>query len=149
MKRYYIFLILSVLAVFISIIGGCGDTVSVPTESPTPSQQQQIVNISAIEAFDLIQENISNPDFIIIDVRTPAEYDEGHIENAELVDYNAANFREEIGKYDRDKKYLIYCRTGRRSAGARDIMEELGFQYIYHMEGGITEWMAEGLPVVK
>ncbi len=143
------FPILAILVISISVISGCDKTTGVSTEGPTSNQQQQIVNNSAVEAFDLIQENIDNPNFIIIDVRTPAEYDDGHIENAVLVDYNSANFREEISKFDRDRKYLIYCRTGRRSAGARDIMEELGFYYIYHMDGGITEWVAEGLPVVK
>jgi rhodanese-related sulfurtransferase len=150
MKKQLFFISLLLLLLLSSpVVTGCDYITGVSTEGPTSSKQQQIVNVSAVEAFSLIQTNSDNPDFIIIDVRTSAEYDSGHIENAVLVDYNSANFREEISKYDRDKKYLIYCRTGRRSAGARDIMEELGFSYIYHMDGGITEWVAEGFPVVK
>ena len=147
-QNFLIYLLLLFLLSFLSI-SGCDYITGFSTESQISSQQQQIINISAVEAFDIIQANTGDPDFVIIDVRTPAEYTDGHIENAVLVDYNSADFREEISQYDRNKKYLIYCRTGRRSAGARDIMEELGFQYIYHMDGGITEWMAEGLPVVK
>ena len=147
MKKQLLFISLLLLLLILSpVVSGCDYIAGMV---PVSSQQQQIINISAVEAFDIIQANTGDPDFVIIDVRTPAEYTDGHIENAVLVDYNSADFREEISQYDRNKKYLIYCRTGRRSAGARDIMEELGFQYIYHMDGGITEWMAEGLPVVK
>ncbi len=45
--------------------------------------------------------------------------------------------------------YLIYCRSGRRSAGALDMMEEIGFREVYNMVGGIVQWEAERLPIVK
>ncbi len=106
-------------------------------------------NITSLEAYSLIQANAGNGDFIIIDVRTPEEYAGGHIENAMNVDYYSASFKDEINGLARDSTYLIYCRTGARSAGARDIMKELGFQNIYNMTGGITDWVAKGLPVVK
>ncbi|OGN99566.1 MAG: hypothetical protein A2Y90_06245 [Chloroflexi bacterium RBG_13_52_12] len=129
------------------MLGGCSSTTVETTSSQTPTQV--VNNITVVEAYDLIQANAGNPDFIIIDVRTPEEYAAGHIENAVLINYNSGNFKEEIGKYDRGKKYLIYCRSGNRSAGARGVMIELSFRDINHMNGGITEWLAEGLPVVK
>jgi len=118
-------------------------------ETASPSPVQSVKNINVAEADALIQANAGNPDFIIIDVRTPEEFAAGHLENAVLVDYRAGNFNEEIGKFDRSKEYLIYCRTGNRSSGARDIMKEMGFLNINHMDGGITAWLAEGLPVAK
>ncbi len=144
-KRLYL---LPAFLLAISVFGsGCNAT-GTETEA-SPLGTQTVVNINAAEAYALIQANADNPDFIIIDVRTPEEYNAGHLENAILIDYRAANFTEEISKLDRNKKYLIYCRTGNRSASARDKMKELGFLDINHMDGGITEWLAEGLPVVK
>ena len=90
-----------------------------------------------------------NPDFIIIDVRTPEEYASGYIDTAVNIDYYAADFREQLAALDKDKTYLIYCRTGRRSADARDIIAELGFREVYIMSGGIVAWEAEGRPVVR
>ncbi|OGN98346.1 MAG: hypothetical protein A2Y89_06425 [Chloroflexi bacterium RBG_13_51_18] len=143
-----VFYVLCLLIIALSILPGCGDTTGPGIDTPAPNLEQQLVNIGVLEAYDLIQANNDNPDFIIIDVRTPEEYAAGHIENAVMVDYNSAGFREEISKFDKDKKYLIYCLTGWRSARARDITEELGFRYVYNMEGGFTEWIAENLPVV-
>ena len=108
-----------------------------------------IKDITVQEASDLIEENRGKADFAIIDVRTPEEYNSGYIEGAEMVDYRAEDFRDSIGELDRDKTYLVYCRSGVRSAGARDVMEELGFREVYNMLGGILGWQEEGLPVVK
>ena len=108
-----------------------------------------IEDVTAQEASTLIQDNLDNPDFVIVDVRTPEEYDEGHVEKAINIDFRSENFRNEIDKLKKDKTYLIYCRSGRRSADALDIMKELDFTRIYHMNGGILEWLDEVLPTVK
>jgi len=107
-----------------------------------------IKGITAQEAFDLIQENEGNPDFIIIDVRTPEEFAVGHLESALNTNLNSGNFSADINKLDKNKTYLIYCRSGSRSAKAASIMEDLGFREVNDM-GGITDWTAEGFPVVK
>ena len=121
---------------------GCGST---ETETPT----RIIEDITAAEANDLIAENKDNPDFKIIDVRTPEEYAEGYIENSVLIDINGDDFEEKIGKLDRDGTYLVYCRSGNRSGRAVDIMRELGFREVYNMLGGIGAWTVAGLPTVK
>ena len=115
----------------------------------TEIQTQAIEDVTAQEARELIQGNKKNPDFIIVDVRTPAEYDEGHIENALNVDFKSRSFKSEISKLDRDKKYLIHCRSGVRSRGALSIMVELDFKEIYHLYEGIIGWDKEGYPTVK
>lgn len=120
--------------------------VSSPMITGTPAQS--IKDITVTQTYELIQSNRGNKDFIIIDIRTPEEFSTGHIENAVLIDYYASNFETEIGKLDRNKKYLIYCRTARRSAAARDIMKEMGFTDLFHMEGGITDWISKNYPVV-
>jgi len=97
----------------------------------------------------LIQNNRDNPDFIIIDVRTPQEFAQEHIEGAINLDYYSADFREQLNELDKNKTYLVYCRTGRRSKAAVDLMKELGFGQIYNISDGIIDWKAEGLPTVK
>ncbi len=112
-------------------------------------QENQVKDVSALEAYALIQENIDNPDFIIIDVRTPEEYKEGHLKGAVNINMLLETFKEDIAKLDRNKTYLIYCRSGGRSSMAVSIIQKLEFAHIYHMVNGIIEWNAEGLPVEK
>lgn len=83
----------------------------------------------------------------LIDVRTPGEFAEGHLEGAELVDFNAADFRDQIAEYPREASYVIYCRSGNRSEGARRVMDELGFTDVADIDGGILAWAQAGLPV--
>lgn len=52
-------------------------------------------------------------------------------------------------KLDRDKKYLVYCRSGKRSKSAQEIMKELGFKEVINMTGGFMDWEKEGLPYKK
>ena len=107
---------------------------------------QIIENITPQEAFTLIQDNDGNPDFVILDVRTPQEFAEGHIEDAANIDFNSMTFRDDLDKLDKDRIYLIYCRTGFLSGQALDIMEELGFNEVYKPTGGIEAWIDAGLP---
>ncbi|MFC1987165.1 rhodanese-like domain-containing protein [Chloroflexota bacterium] len=107
-----------------------------------------IKGITTEKAFDLIQENKSNHDFVIIDVRTPEEFADGHLENALNINFNSGTFSDDINKLDKDKTYLVYCRTGNRSAQAAAVMADLGFREIYDM-GGIIDWTVKGFPVVK
>ena len=89
----------------------------------------------------------SDPAPVLIDVRTPEEFAAGHLAGAELVDFNAPDFREQISDYARDASYVIYCRSGNRSAGARAVMTELGFTDVADIDGGIVAWTQAGLPV--
>lgn len=106
-------------------------------------------NISAAEAALMIEENKNNPDLVILDVRTPREYSDGHIEGALNIDVMSESFNGLAGKLDTGKTYLIHCRSGKRSAKAAALMKVLGFRDIYHIEGGIIAWEKQGLPVKK
>ena len=117
---------------------------------PTTTPVTVVVkDVTAPEALDLVQANQGNPDFVVIDVRTPEEYADGHVEGAVNIDFYSPDFSDEIGKLDRSKTYLVYCRSGSRSAQAVSIMEELEFPNIYHMTGGMLEWTADNLPLVN
>jgi rhodanese-related sulfurtransferase len=118
------------------------------TASSVPDSE----NLKAVtpkQAFELIQRNKSNPNFLILDVRTPEEFAEGYIEGAINIDYYHPGFQADLNKLDKTRTYLVYCRTGNRSGQAFEFMKEQGFREVFHMDGGITVWRKEGLPVVK
>jgi len=121
---------------------------SITTPTSTPTTKPAMI-IGPEKAYILIQENKINQSFVVIDVRTPEEFEDGHIENAINIDFRSDTFQDEINELDINKTYLVYCAVGVRSGLAVDIMEELGFQNVYDMKGGFEEWMDEGLPITK
>ena len=81
---------------------------------------------------------------VIVDVRTPEEFETSRIPNSKNIDfYNPQNFMLEIEKLNKDNSYYIYCRTGVRSANSCQLMNELGFDKVYNLLGGIVEWKGE------
>ena len=83
---------------------------------------------------------ISENEVTIIDVRTPGEYQSGHIKNAQNINVQSGDFKEKMENFDREKPIYIYCRSGSRSANAGRILEEMGFKEIYDLKGGILSW---------
>ena len=138
---------LAMLILSLSLISGAVLTGGCTQQAEAPIQI--IKDFSAQEAFNLIQENRGNTDFIIIDVRTPEEFTDGHIENAINIDFNSQMFESEISKLNRDKTYLIYCRSGNRSRAALDTMVKLEFTKVYHLMTGIIGWLEEDFPITK
>jgi rhodanese-related sulfurtransferase len=79
----------------------------------------------------------------ILDVRTPSEFAEGHIDNAVNVDWQGEDFVKNAEKFNKNKPVYVYCRSGRRSLKASEKLEELGFKNIYNLDGGYLKWNAE------
>ena len=104
--------------------------------------------ISARTAATLIQENQANSDFIILDVRTPREFAAGHIAGAHNIDFYAQSFAQEFKRLDREKTYLIYCRSGNRSGQLMRAVEKLQFKKVFHLERGLLDWVGEGFKLV-
>jgi len=92
------------------------------------------------EAYVIIQRNGDNPNFVILDVRTPEEFREGHIEKAINLDFRNDNFKGELSRLDRNNIYLVYCQAGIRSKKALEIMKEMDFKRSYHLPAGILGW---------
>lgn len=91
-------------------------------------------------------EQVANQeDAIIIDVRTPAEWAEGIIPNAMMIDiYSGQEFINKISSLaDKDANYYLYCRSGMRSHQACSLMNELGFTKAFNLSGGIIQYTGE------
>ncbi len=106
-------------------------------------------NISPQQFAQLIQSNQDNPEFIILDVRTSGEISQGKIKNAIELDFYSQTFAAELQKLDKQKTYLVYCRSGNRSGQTLDIMKILKFEQVYNMSGGIREWISQGFSTVR
>ena len=106
-------------------------------------------DVSVAEAYSLIQENMTNSNFVILDVRTGEEFDSGHIERALNIDFYASDYGDQLDMLDKDKVYLVYCRSSNRSGQAMDNMEDLGFTEVYNMSGGISAWDDAGYAIVQ
>jgi phage shock protein E len=95
------------------------------------------------QAADLAADGVT-----VIDVRTPAEYAEGHIDGALLIDISSPTFAEEIAALDPAEEYLVYCRSDNRSGQAVAFMADLGFDKLWDMDGSVIAYSAAGLPLV-
>ena len=80
------------------------------------------------------------PDIVLLDVRRPDEFEEGHIEGAANINVLEKDFEEKVSQLDKKKTYLVYCRSGKRSTIAVQKMADLGFNHIYMLEGGYLDW---------
>lgn len=89
------------------------------------------------------------PGTVILDVRSPAEFADGHIEGATNIDINAADFTQQLDGLDKATPYAVYCRSGNRSAAALDEMKNLGFTQTYHLDGGVGAWQSSGRPLAR
>lgn len=89
------------------------------------------------------------PDTVLLDVRTAAEYAEGHLEGAKQLDFNGGEVVAAIPSLDPDAEYLVYCRSGNRSGQAIALMQQAGFTNLTNL--GSVEQAAEatGLPIIR
>ena len=90
----------------------------------------------------------SDPETIVLDIRTPAEYEEGIIEGAINIDFYAPDFAAQLAQLDPNASYVVYCRSGNRSGEAMATFADLEFQQVSEIGGGIVNWYQDGLPIV-
>lgn len=138
MKRALFVVSFSVLLIIAFVLHSCTSVVSA-----------EIIDVTPSEAAALVSQYTENPAFIVLDIRTPEEYYAGHLDGSINIDFYASDFREQINRLDKDKSYLVYCRTGNRSGKALDTFKELGFRKVYHLTAGIVGWQSAGLTVVR
>lgn len=98
-----------------------------------------------------VDELIKSGKYTVIDVRTKEEYDAGHIKGALNIDYYNDGFEEQIESQlkDKNKPYIVYCRSGMRSLYSAQILEDLGYTDVTNMKGGFLAWQSAGKPVTE
>lgn len=111
------------------------------------SGERDVAAMTPREASELINDRRGEPGFVILDVRTPAEFSGGHLSDATNLDFEDPAFQERLGRLSKDATYVVYCRTGNRSADASGLMRDRGFTRVYDVQGGIVAWQEAGLPV--
>ncbi|MCF7813706.1 MAG: rhodanese-like domain-containing protein [Candidatus Cloacimonetes bacterium] len=97
----------------------------------------EIINLSPRETKDLIDNNISNKDFIILDLRSKAAFQKKHIQNAVHLDYHADDFDDNLENLDISKTYLIYCDGNAKANITSEMLQDLGAKNIYKLDGGM------------
>jgi len=94
-------------------------------------------------------EKITDTSITVLDVRTPMEFAQGHIDRAVNIDFQGSNFEKEVLDLDKDAPIAVYCRSGNRSSQAVKVMEKLGFTNLYDMDGGVIDWAAASKPLFR
>lgn len=107
-------------------------------QSETASQANEIDITIADFKEKMVAENT-----VILDVRTARETANGIIEGAQEIDFRSDGFRERIAALDKEKTYLVYCKSGGRSSSATSMMKEMGFENVYNLLGGYDGWSKE------
>jgi rhodanese-related sulfurtransferase len=101
------------------------------------AQDSSVKNIKSNEMETLMQE----PDVVVIDVRTPSEVQSGYISTSKcFIDVNDREFNSKIDELDKEKTYIVYCKSGARSSYAANYMAKNGFTKVYNLTGGIMNW---------
>lgn len=100
-------------------------------------QKNESIKVLGVIPFkDSIQPN----DTQLIDVRTPLEFNSGHISGAKNIDFYSGKFNIEFNKLNKEKPVFLYCRSGNRSRQAANKLLNMGFTEIYDLEGGYLNW---------
>ncbi|PCJ84669.1 MAG: hypothetical protein COA57_08795 [Flavobacteriales bacterium] len=105
--------------------------------SNAQSQSEGIAQDVSAKEFAVL---IANGNGLLLDVRTPGEFNDGHIGDAQHINFYDDDFKSQIEKLDKEKPVYVYCAAGGRSAKAMNIMYEVGFKKVYNLLGGYGAW---------
>ena len=98
---------------------------------------------------DEFKKKIGTENYMLVDVRTPEEYADGHLEEALNIDYFSATFLDEIRKIGVETPVLLYCRSGNRSRKSMKIMYDMGFNEVKNLICGYQGWVSENNSVKR
>jgi rhodanese-related sulfurtransferase len=137
---------------FVALVAAaCGSSTSDAEPSdpePNAAVAEPMAGIRRISAAEGAALQADPPaDLVVLDVRTPEEFAEGHLDGAVMIDFYRDDFADQIADLDPDVPYLLYCRSGNRSGQTMNIMRELGFSEVWDVDGGIISWNEAGLPL--
>ena len=117
--------------------------------SPNGKEITQIGQIAKDVTVSEFNDFIKKGEGQLIDVRTPNEFESGNIASSANIDFYSAGFQDQLTKLDKNKPVYLYCRSGRRSGIAMNLMKDMGFMAVYNLDGGIIAWQEQGLPIAQ
>lgn len=130
------------VALAASAVGYAGAAATPGTqERMSKARVAAVRDVSVAEADALVK---GGSRIVVLDVRTPGEFAQGHIKGAVNLDFRNPDFAERLARLDPEKSYLLHCKSGARSAGALAIMKQQGFGDIAHLREGFDGWKASG-----
>jgi rhodanese-related sulfurtransferase len=136
--------VFTLLLVVLSLtVVSCDDTVKATSNTKTSATAQGSIKHVNPQAF---KKAIDAKTGVVVDVRTPGEYAQGHLKGAKNIDAMNGAFAKEFAKLDKKTPVLIYCKSGGRSGRAAQKLKRMGFT-VYNMQGGIMGWSRQGLPL--
>lgn len=109
------------------------------------AQEQQLKHVTAAEFNQIISEGNGQ----LIDIRTPAEYNMGHIKGAIMIDFYAPTFKSKLSELDKNKPVYIYCRSGNRTSHTVSLLQQLGFKEIINLQRGLIDWQRGGFQLTQ
>src|SRR5512137_2670262 len=119
-----------------------------PAQATPSSAKAAAAVVQPMSQDALLQHQAQHPDHILLlDVRTPQEYAEGHIAGAVNVPHDQLATR--VAEVPKDKDVVLYCRSGRRAGIAADVLAANGYTRLSHLEGDMNAWIEKGRPVAK
>lgn len=99
------------------------------------NETNEIKSVNDVSKIDFADENN-----VLLDVRTPEEFNAGNIPNSVNLDYNSENFDSLIQDFDKNKTYYVYCQAGGRSTKACSKLQESGFTNVVNLEDGYAAY---------
>lgn len=108
--------------------------------------QAPVIPLIPQGAQELMTNGVNGTPVTVIDARTPAEFNTGHLLGAINLDSSAPNLDAQLARLSKDAPYIVYCQTGQRSAVLTARMHQFGFKHVYDLQGGIQSWTQAGLP---
>ena len=127
--------LLALLVVLSTLVAACSSGTETATiELVSPDQAAQVIEDAPAG-------------LVVLDIRTPEEYAEVRLADAINIDFYDADFADQLDALDKNDPYVVYCRSGNRSAEAVETMKELGFVEVYEIDGGIVNWYESGYSV--
>jgi phage shock protein E len=131
-----------------ALLGATGvASVSIAADPPAAAAAAPAPQITQTELLARLDKK--DPDIVVLDVRTPAEFAAGHVPGARNVSHDLLQSKlPELGDL-RDKQVVLYCRSGRRTLLAEETLRQAGFTKLLHLQGDYLAWEAEHRPVEK
>lgn len=125
-----------------TILGAC-------TSAGEPAATQESASVTQGSTSQTQGSAQEQEELVLIDVRTLDEYKDGHVFGSLLIDFQEADFQEEIGKLRRDGRYALYCRSGNRASQAVEVMKAMGFENVENLGSVDEAASAVGLDIVE